>query len=902
MTLEQLVSPKVTEWIDNYNRRLNEGKVNQSDDEFFADFEDWFNKNEKEINESVKTGQRLNESKDDDGVFSDLFDEEDIEEESPFEEDPEDEKTTEEDETEIVSHDPRAKHKVDNSKNSKRNVFNVVNILYEKICKEGKNMDKVTYLKFLETSDVHDMTALLAFTNLPNADLSSWNTSGVSHMEGMFYKSTFNNDSICDWNVSSCGDFKNMFLGSKFNQSLSKWKPKMIKKKEVIYDDETGERRVEEVEKRASLPFVGAYEDEEKEMDAAFWDEKFKDGIKEGRKSKYTHLMDFETFMINEGLLDKAKKFIKKGVDKVKEIFNSVALKINDFFISFVDERGEEIPAVNPYTTLNYISTGDVSGVTAYSPIKNNLLNDKIRENAEILPDRGYYGNITKDNVEFENFKTFVQMINESSNKGVFDDILNEARVGFSAESGGIKGIRDIDSNKLKRYIRYQMLTTPGDKGKDASKPILIWGAPGVGKSTIPNAIIQEYNESKSSSAEKKALIVAECGDMTADGFALPMPNRMSMSEYISSRPQAKKWAEESGISEKELEDSIVVRSSDAPKMWLPCYKPDPDKRINELRKMVANGHVIEYYDKDNNYQIEETCDGGIIMFDEFFRAEPSIFKILMQILLNRGYGEYKLGDKWGIIACSNRPNDDEEVAQSFEHTGAVVTTRFADQYNFVPDFRDWKKWAEKEGHFDELTLSFLVDRKDDKGEYINWHNIDVDAHAEGSVGHPTPRSWAALMNKLHNICDIDGYDNISQIPEDELRDHAAGAIGQETGDRYVDWILMKKDTTLNIRNMFEDTSYVIPDPIPSAAEMSEKVFNFVETNYSSEDLPKEEYLLNMFNLINKTYPTTRDNYFKQMHINIIKFLGSDKEAIKQIKDYSKECIKRYGIQPSDLK
>ena len=914
MTLEQLMSPKVTEWIDNYNHQINEGHV-YSDEKLFEDFDKWFVQNEDAINKSIKS---VNEG--DGKAFAALFDDDEDDEvsdkedskSSPFTDMDDEPKETisdeldepdekEEEEEETISRDPRARIRVDNSSGRHRNVFKVVNMLYDKITDEKKNMDKLTYLKFLDTSEVTDMTALLAFTNLPNADLSSWDTSRVVHMEGMFYKSTFNNDSICNWNVSRCADFKNMFLGSKFNQSLSRWKPKMIKTREVVYDEETGERiGTEEVEKRAALPFVGAYEDEEKEMDAAFWDEKFKDGIKENRKSKYSHFMDFETFMINEGIWDKTKSYVKKGIDSVKNVFKSVAMKLQDWFITFVDEKGEPIPVVSPYTTLNYISSGKVDGVKAYSSVNNNLLNG-VSDTPKLMEDRGYYNNISKDSVEYKNFETFVQMINESSNKGKFDELLNEARVDFSAAGGGLKGIRDIDSKKLKKYIRYQMMSTPGTMGKDALKPILIWGAPGVGKSTIPNVIINEYNETKTNSEEKKSLIVAECGDMTADGFALPMPNRMSMEEYIESRPKAKKWAKEAGISDDELKNSMVVRSSDAPKMWLPCYKPDPDKRINDLRKMIANGHVREYFDKDGNYQIEETCDGGLIMFDEFFRADPSIFKIVMQILLNRKYGGYVLGDKWGIIACSNRPNDDDEVSQSFEQTGAVVTTRFATQYNFIPDFLDWKKWAETDGHFDELTLSFITSEKDGKDEFINWHDIDPDLHTEGYVAHPTPRSWSALMNKLYNICKMEGYDNISEIPKDEFEDHVYGAIGELTGRKYVEWVYEKGDSILNIRKVFEDKSYVIPEPIPSAAEISEKIINYIDTNYSIEELPNVEYLINMYELLNKTYSKTKDNYIKQMHINILKKLVNNKDSARQLKEYYKLCCVRYDIKPEDL-
>ena len=879
MTLEQLISPKVTEWINNYNIRLNEGK-HYSNEELFNDFDKWFIDNENEINESIKT-QKMNES-----VYDELFDDD----EEPVDEEPVDEEP---------HHTSHKKFFVDNSNNPRRNIFKVVNILYDKICNENKNIDKVTYFSFLNTADVIDMTALFAFTNLPNADLSSWDTSRVIHMEGMFYKSTFNNDSICDWNVSRCADFKNMFLGSKFSYSLSRWKPKMIKTTEREYDEETGEYLgVKEVEKRARLPFVGAYEDEEKEMEIAYWDDVFKDGIKENKKSKYSNFMDFETFMINEGIFDKTKNIIKKGYNAIKNLFKTTALKLNDWFIGFFDDNGNPLPVISPYTTLNYIKTGKVSGVKAYVPINNNMLND-IPTTAKTLENNGYYENISKDSNEYNNFKTFCEMLNESEYKGKFDELINEDRVGLTADSGGIHGIKDINSDTLKRVIKRQLIATPSKYGKNAMKPILIWGSPGIGKSTIPNVIISEYNKSKESlTGGKKALVIAECGDMTIDGFSLPMPKRMTFDEYISNRPMAQKWAKSIGLSKDELENTMVVKSDDVPKMWLPCYKPTTDKKINDLYKKIANGYVREYYDEDGNYQIEETCDGGLIMFDEFLRADPYVFKILMQILLNRRYGEHVIGDKWGIIACSNRPNDDNEVSQALQSAGAAVTTRFSEHYNFIPDFKDWQKWAKKEGHFDDVTISFLMSKVDKNGEFIYWHNIDPEKHTEGWVGHPTPRSWSSLMNTLYITCDTEGYSNILEIPEEQLMADVCGAIGTETGEKYIDYLKKNEHKIINVKKIFEDDKYSVDslEEIPKAAEMSELILNYIKGMYSIDELPPEKYLINMYNFLDKTYDVSKDNYIKQLHINVLKYLSSPK-----LKKYFTLCRNRYNIDVQDL-
>lgn len=907
MTLEQLISPKVTEWIDNYNKRINEGHRCDST-EYLKEFDEWFGTHEDEINESVRSSKVLNE-----GAFSELFDDEE-DEETPEKVDTDEEipeemptkEAEEEIEAEVEESEAlKSKFRVTNSmKDPNKNVFNVVNTLYEKICKDKKNLDKVTYLSLIDTSIVHDMTALLAFTNIPNADLSGWDTGKVITMEGMFYKSTFDNDSIADWNVGSCKDFKNMFLGSKFSQSVSKWKPALYVKKEKVTDPETGEGRWEEVERRYPLPFVGAYDDEEREMRAAYWDERIGDAKLES-KFPGKHILDFETFLINEGLLDKVKGGIKKGVKKVKDFFKMVALKLNDFFIGFIGEDGKLIEAVSPYTTLNYIGSGKVKGVKAYTHVKNELINDSVGDIAETMESDEYYqySDYEDPNV-VANYKYFLENFNklaESNNVTILgNEKINEDRVGFSAESGGIKNIGDIDSEQLKEVINYVMECTPANVGELAATPIFIWGAPGIGKSSIPNAIIKAYNKGKDA-LHRKALIVAECGNMTSDGFALPMPARMTATDYISNRPIAQKIAKELGLSDDDLKNELIQRSDDYPKLWLPCYKPSPDERITQLRMQIANGHIDDYYDDENKYHVDETCDGGLILFDEFFRADQQIFKILMQILNTRRYGDYILGDKWGLIVCSNRPGDDDEVNKSYSTSAAALTTRMT-QFNYIPSFVEWKKWAKTKGHFDDLTLEFLVQDEDSNGEYINWHNIDTKLHREGVVTHPTPRTWSNYMKILYNYMKNHKIDSVKDIPEKVLSLWGNSSIGKDVTEKYISFIKDNADKVLDIKKVFNDSKYEIPKgEKPKAAELTEDILKYIESNYTSKDLPEESELINMFNFLDKTYSRSKDNYVKQMHINILKYLVKDREAAKRLKGYYKLCVERYEIMDEDI-
>lgn len=884
MTLEQLLSPQVMDWYENLNNRLNESNTEMTGEQVLEEFDKWFAKNENIINESL----RVNE-----GRFSKIADDEEKEElgistsaptvtgavEGDEEEDKiESESPIEDKEATEIGMDPKGRVVVSNKGDKYENVFNVVNKLYNNIDKKGMNHAKHTPLYNLDTRKVTDMTALLAFTNLPNADLSTWDTRNVKTMEGLFYKSTFNNKSIKDWNVSNCTEFRNMFMGSKF-----KYKDAIKGWKTGIVNPETGER--------ARLPYVGASRHEEEEMMQSFWDEKFAEfdyDVKESNTSKYKNFLDFQSFLLNEG---KVGDFIKRGIDKVKSIFKSVAVKLNDFFVASLAKGGELLDVVNPLTTFNYINSGRVDGVEVYGDIESELLSQPMTSSYKPKDDE-YYTNIKKDSNEYKNYMTFLKMLSDTSNESVinidYNNIINEERVGLSGESGGVFDAQDIDKNKLVHEIKKQMIFTPKSEGKDFLRPILIWGAPGVGKSSIPKAIVEAWNEAQKSSKTKKALIIAECGEMTPDGFSLPMPLHTKFSDLATYRPQAKALSDELGLTPEDWKGFTLEQSGDSPKLWLPCYKPNPDKKKNAVLKQIANGHIIEYYDKDGEYHVEETCDGGIIMFDEFMRADVQIFNIVMQILLNRAYSGYILGDAWGLIACTNRPFDDDQIQTQMQQISPVAMNRFRAQYNFVPKFEDWRGWAEDNG-FDDITMSFLTSETDSNGEYIYWHNVDPDLNKDGHTAHATPRSWAELMRSLRAEMKISGYKKISEIPEEDLKADVFGAIGKTVGQKYLDWIERYRDK-VSVTDLFNKSDYILPTPLPNASDLCERILSYVKAHWDVTSLPNEELLINMTNTLRKTYSKAKDNVIGQLHLDIIEYL----KCARKFKEYIKLCDEYY--------
>ena len=868
MTLEQLLSPAVWEW--------NQANKHLPEEQMLEEFNKWIVDNENQINESVQNNldeineyiergiantRLLMESADE--IDWDNMDFDDIDDMPKKTDEPiSGEVESEDDKTPIKDIEETIAGKIiltNSTKHPQTNVYTAVNSLYDFLEKKKlTHEENTTYWSQFDMSKVNNTTALLAFTDIPKANLKHWNMSRVEHMEGMFYKSTFNNNSICGWDVSSCADFLRMFTFSDFNQSLKKWTPAYIEKTEL---DEFGnpvldsDGREKKIRTRANLPLIGAAADEEAEMIKNYWFEKFESmPVKESKENKtMTHIVDFETF-VNEGFKD----FIKKGVNKVKSFFSNMVVKFNNFIAMF-DENGEIIDASSPYTALNYISDGEVKGVTAFTNVKNEYLNDNVQSIGVVVESPEYYGIIDKNSIEYRNYLTMVDMINEHYQK--YGEKLNEAssRVGFSGDEGGLKEIRDIKSKDLKFILEQAIKNVPAYKDEDYGGAILIWGAPGIGKSTIPKAIIKEWNDNHDINHQKSVMVV-ECGNLTVDGFSLPLPMSKTMGDYMKEHPKVASQLKEQGydINKNSFLNTEIKVSGEALKTWLPCYQESTIDSENDIRNAIANGHIVRKR-KGGRLKVTETTEGGILLFDEFFRANESIFKILMQFILTRTFNdEYILGDKWAIVACSNRPNDDEEVARGFESTGAVLGTRFGGgQFNFIPDFDDWKKWAIKDGHFDDATITFLMQHKDaTSGEYTNWHTIRPLEYTSGKTAWPTPRTWSLLMVELKNIMDNEGYSSIKEIPSDIIRLKADGIIGTEMTDDYIKF-LSTFQSKFSPAEVLKNPKYIIPNDM-KCSEVIDRLKKHIDLSFDINNLPTEEQMLNMFNTLERTFNASK--------------------------------------------
>lgn len=647
---------------------------------------------------------------------------------------------------------------------SMNDIHYCVQTIYAKLLKQHKNYKTITPLSLLDTEAVVEMDALFAFMDIPNVDLSRYNTSNVKNMEGMFYKSTFNNDSIRYWDVSKVVNMRNMFIGSDMTNPdyIAAWYPNTI---------------------NHALPKLGVDNQEDLDDDAAvdrlFGDDqdierKYKERMSYNYNESW-HVMSSSEF-IAEG---KFKDFVKRGVDKVKSMFSTVSITLKNGATWVFDKFGEMLNVITPDTTRACIKSHRIAGVS-------------LGENWQPT-EEGYYDFIEKGSKEYSNYVEFMKMA--SSGK------VNEARVTLSANRSKAEGAAapnidapDWNTEKLSHFIRKQVELTQKDPGRE--KPTLVvWGAPGIGKSSIPKTIIRQLNEMQNRTTEKDRMtvLVADCSQMSSDGFSLPTPaKQIEIAKMIESSEAAKLIADQNDMSVEELNSIEYKVSSDAPKTWLPVYKPTGIREKDDVLNALANGYVQPIKKGNRTVGFEKTGSGGILLIDEFLRADRNVFFTVCQLMFEyaMGGGEYVLGDKWQIIAASNRPSDDTEVRRNFADSAGAGFNRLL-RCNFVPSFDDWRKnWAEDHG-FDETTLSFIAGKGIDTPD-SRWHNFDPELkNSQNNPAFASPRSWAQAIKNLQDECEYSGYENYGDMPKSLFKDCVESALPSNLAEEYTDYYYM---------------------------------------------------------------------------------------------------------------
>ena len=472
---------------------------------------------------------------------------------------------------------------------------------------------------------------------------------------------------------------------------------------------------------------------------------------------------------LTEGFLDKVKEYGKAAWEGIKK----VAKTIGGLFLP-VKANGE--PALQFANTPTNIAIMDIPGIGVE-------LSDSAREAAEeagcVIPEKSALAQAVEDECkEIETFwgrvmKTYTQNESMTSRQAVkyvlenyykpnerYTKALNEASIVSLHNKGkaaryGIEVGTDELVGELYDNILDQIDGTPLHHSN--TMPLMIWGAPGIGKTALVNQVLEDLKEDGYDLTKEYVQVSA----VYRDDFVLP--------DTVANK----------------FEQGIAV---DVPKTWMPCYYAVADPvKLKEIDDFYNSGK----YRPGREY---EDYTGGVIFFDEYTRMPEQTKSIAMGLINEHSYSGMYLASRWGFVLASNRYSDMLRNETELTVESAQVT-RYQSR-TYVPKKDEWLVWARKinrntgRQNVDEMICKFLeissdgvwydaLDLgsrdnylgKDDRGTVAGDDLDDIasvfdnNPNLRGSNLSWNPRTWTvdvndAIMKKLKVLLG-DDFDSV---------------------------------------------------------------------------------------------------------------------------------------------
>lgn len=420
---------------------------------------------------------------------------------------------------------------------------------------------------------------------------------------------------------------------------------------------------------------------------------------------------------VDEGLKDalmKAKEALGKAARTVVIWAKGLVAHIQNWFM-VVDKDGNILPCSTPMTmgyawknglinkASTFVGMGKGSGaiVGTSEPFTNAAKNyPKTLDVWRQIAAAGIKE--SQENLDF--IKTLYE--NNSTEFNKYLNSINEVRLANEDPQAKYNVI--CDDAMLAKIIKMHALN------KNFAK-LMIWGAPGIGKTAILNAVVEQIAAEQ---GKDYNLIVKQLASETPDNFFLP----------------------------KYTDDG---RATDVPKTWMPVYRPTGDAKTDK--------------------ELDEKCGRGLLFIDELSRASQQVQNVILPLINEGVLNGWKIGSGWSIICASNR--DEDEIGNGGQASlGNALSNRFSQVY-YEPTCKSWRKWADQQGFMSPLLTQWLEMPAGETlsgGKFFYWDPNDSGDSDNTTHLMCTPRSWTNAMRQLasfHHTGTLEGF-NIFDIDE----------------------------------------------------------------------------------------------------------------------------------------
>ena len=499
---------------------------------------------------------------------------------------------------------------------------------------------------------------------------------------------------------------------------------------------------------------------------------------------------------IDEGVLDTVRgaaetvnKYGRKFASKVKDI----AKKVKEFLVKafvadgFVIFKGTENKYLEASHPVNAMEGAKTTNCVNYVPGSDTVeLCNELGITPEAVENYEFSG-------EYEGAIDFSGATNESvkGSTSLLKTLFEAEDTHLSkSEKISLKGtFCDWSQEQIVNYMANEYMSRYEGR-KPNSLPLLIWGAPGIGKTSIIRSLKEVV---KNETGKEINIISINGGNVGPDDFTMPA----SIVKTITSN-------DIEDVDNDDFKGATQTVIKDLPKTWLPVYNPQSEEADPALLNAIANGGGI--VKDENGNDVIENGPGGIFFIDEYSRMTQAGMDALMQTPTTREIGSnstLRFGDRWVIICAANRKSDMSRrggsEALSFE---GASKTRF-NHCNFVPDPKEWLEWAKKEssrrpGRKNVLTdiVSYIESElKRDPKEFGDFYEMWSHPTGElnGEKGTANPRTWEALSETLIDQCLENRfgkrYPAISSMPKAALAHIASGIVGGDVAKRFATFV-----------------------------------------------------------------------------------------------------------------
>lgn len=524
--------------------------------------------------------------------------------------------------------------------------------------------------------------------------------------------------------------------------------------------------------------------------------------------------------LINEGFIDKIKEYGKKVASYITD-------KVRGF-IALVDDATNQIVSWSLNNVANLAikaSKGMLPKGVYFAP---SASLKKIAGTGGMTIDQAFAESIAKDREDIVNYwsrvikrtgttdetiSESIKYVNETYYKPTklykalnekvlysYEDIKDKNGFGYYGPEVSAKTL----IRKLKENIKNQISGPLG--GHSSEIPLLIWGAPGIGKSAIISQTIKDMANAKYNPINLNLEIV-QLANCTVESWTLPR----DATREIDFGNNQKKYKRES--------------FTDTPKAWLPVYLNTPDIEEKKRRDYFCN--TCRFLATEDDGEITDSngrpFEGGIVFMDEFSRIQPGVSHILMPLVNDHKFGDnYVLASKWGFVLAANRAIDEDKT--DTDDNNFYPTVAQSNRYRhvtYVPQKEEWVEWARK---VDPLTHEanvppFITDFIESSPESVWYPTIanggyddmlenpkaDSEAHKDetdpfgaieqvlqqptiaGTKRVVTPRTWAQSIGNSYKkiLIDLfnDAHDETGMSGEEYYQTLLDKSIREKTDD-----------------------------------------------------------------------------------------------------------------------